>query len=79
MRANNAFSGGAIFAYNAIVDIVDASIMWNMARKKGGGVYMHIPKTASFRFGIFARVNATNFHRNKAYIGGRSVGVLCLI
>ena len=78
MTVNSAFSGGAIFSHDAIVDIVNASITGNMAQQNGGGVYMYITERTIFRFGIFARVNATSFHQNQAGVGGRSLEVLCL-
>ena len=77
MTTNSASCGGAIFADNAIVDIVNTSIVGNMAEQNGGGLYLYIPENSAFRFGIFARVNATNIHKNKARVGGRSLKVFC--
>ena len=77
MTTNGASNGGAIFSRNSVVDIVNASIIGNMAEKNGGGLYIYVPEKSAFQFSIFARVNATNIHQNKARVGGRSLRDFC--
>eukprot|EP00803_Ostreobium_quekettii_P009943 evm.model.scf_126.4 EVM.evm.TU.scf_126.4 scf_126:87323-93458(+) len=69
-RRNSATNGGCVHAENSLVDVVDADIDLSRAQKHGGGIYIHIPAAASFRFGLLARVSSARFRGNFARVGG---------
>ena len=69
-KANKAVWGGAVYAEHSLVDIVRAEFDENVASKGGGGIYIHIPKTAVFTFGLLMRVNHSAFNGNRGRVGG---------
>lgn len=67
---NSATTGGAIYAEDALVDIVNSSINGNVASENGGGIYIYIPNSSKFEFDIFGRLEGTTMDGNEARIGG---------
>ncbi|CAD7699503.1 unnamed protein product [Ostreobium quekettii] len=69
-KANRASKGGALYASNSLADIVHGEFDNNTAREYGGAIYVQIPQTARFKFGLHSRVNLSTFHGNTAEVGG---------
>eukprot|EP00803_Ostreobium_quekettii_P003269 evm.model.scf_1309.1 EVM.evm.TU.scf_1309.1 scf_1309:6013-11281(-) len=67
---NAAGLGGCAYASNAIIDFVNATFIENVARLHGGGLYIHAPQEAQFKFGLIARISNAHLNANRANVGG---------
>eukprot|EP00803_Ostreobium_quekettii_P003907 evm.model.scf_2235.1 EVM.evm.TU.scf_2235.1 scf_2235:7195-25453(+) len=69
LTKNTAANGGAIYAEESLVDVVDGVVQSNKAMK-GGGIYVEIPFGTLFEHNVSARVWNTQLVDNRAEIGG---------
>lgn len=70
---NEAMNGGSMYADDALIDLINSTIASNTAKLYGGGLYICIPISASFQFGLLARVSQTTMKNNTANVGGMSL------
>ena len=70
---NVGHDGGAIFADTSLVDLVGANIISNVAKDKGGGLYVAIPYGTLFEHNVSTHVRNVMFLENKAQVGGMHV------
>ena len=70
LKQNTAEHGGAIYAQNSLVDIVESKFIANAAKEHGGGLYMRATANVRFRLGSVGVVENSTFDRNVATVGG---------
>ena len=67
---NGAKHGGAVYAEDSLVDIVESDFIANVARENGGGLYIETSAAMQFRLGSVGLIESSIFDGNMAKVGG---------